>query len=113
VRVAAGVHDAFFDGTAWVSLASVADSGLVLPAIAQGLDVQATAGYSLLELVKAFLHARQVGLLLDNVEQVVAAAPPIGELGHAAPYLTLLSTSHIALWLAAEICVPHSTAGPS
>ena len=63
----------------------VADPGLVLPAIAQGLGMQATADYSLLELGKAFLYARQPGLLLDNDEQVVAAAPLVGELVLATP----------------------------
>ena len=86
----------------FVDLAPVLEATLVMPTIAQALGVNTAASQSTLESLKHYLHRRQVLLLLDNFEQVLAAAPQIGELLVFAPGLKILVTSRAVLHLSAE-----------
>src|SRR4029453_14232443 len=52
--------------------------------------------------LKRYLHEKQLLLLLDNFEQVVAAAPLVAELLAAASGLKVLVTSRVALHLSGE-----------
>ncbi|HZG68439.1 MAG TPA: BTAD domain-containing putative transcriptional regulator, partial [Herpetosiphonaceae bacterium] len=99
---AADVLDDFDDGVCFVALAPVVDPALVIPAVAQALGVQESSGQPLLASVKVHLRARQLLLVLDNFEQVSAAAPVIAELLGAAPQLTVLVTSRAVLRLYGE-----------
>ena len=58
-----------------VGLASVIAADLVLPSIAQTVSVQEASGRSILDGLKGYLRERQLLLVLDNFEQVLAAAP--------------------------------------
>ena len=58
----------------FVDLAPVQRADLVVAAIAAGLGLR-TSGGPLIADVKAYLRARRLVLLLDNFEQVTAAAP--------------------------------------
>ncbi len=71
VQVAAEAADDLPHGAFFVSLASITDPALVLPAIAQALGVSAAAGQSL----SAYLAEKTMLVVLDNFEQVIAAAP--------------------------------------
>jgi predicted ATPase len=94
VQAAAEVVEAYEHGVWWVGLQAVQDADLVLPAIASTLGASGD--------LSAHVGTKQMLLLLDNLEQVVAAAPALGELLAACPNLRLLVTSREPLHLAAE-----------
>ena len=112
-----------FQNGAWlVSLAPVSDPNLVVTVIAATLGVKVTPGaapaYSLLDTLKNHLRDRQLLLLLDNFEQIAAAAPLLSELLAAAPRLKLLVTSRVILKVYGEhkfevppLSLPDTTAG--
>jgi non-specific serine/threonine protein kinase len=92
----------FPDGIVFVSLAPVSDPDLVPSAIAQALDLRAGGEQPLREVVTASLRGRRLLLVLDNFEQVVAAAPLLVEMLAACPGLTALVTSRVALHVTGE-----------
>jgi predicted ATPase len=89
----------FSGGVYFVGLAHVKDAAGVAPAIAQALGVRERADETPSDGVKEVLRAAggAVLLLVDNFEQVVAAAPVLAELLGAAANLKLLVTSRAAL----------------
>jgi predicted ATPase len=94
VQAAAEVVEEQEHGVWWVGLQAVQEADLVVPTIASTVG----AGGGLAEHV----GNRRMLFLLDNLEQVVQAAPALGELLSACPKLTLLVTSREPLHLAAE-----------
>ncbi len=102
LRLAAEAAADFPDGVAFVPLASVGEAALVPSAIAQALALRDGGERPLWEAVAAFLHGRRLLLLLDNMEQVVAAAPLVAGLLAACPGLTALATSRVALRVSGE-----------
>ncbi len=102
LQVAAELLDDFVDGVWFINLAPLGDPTLVAGAIAQTLDINEGSGQPLVEGLKASLRAKRVLLLLDNFEQIVAAAPLVGELLTAVPGLKVLVTSRIPLHLYGE-----------
>jgi predicted ATPase/transcriptional regulator with XRE-family HTH domain len=92
----------FAGGVAVVELAPVREARLVLPAIARALGVRQLAD-PLVDGLAAALGARRQLLVLDNLEQVLAAAPDIGELLARCPGLVALVTSRAALRIRAEL----------
>src|SRR5260370_1674760 len=95
------VHD-FADGVYFVSLASTSDPSLVIPTIARTFDLKETAAWLLLDRLKASLGEKHVLLLLDNFEQVLAAAPHLTDLLTSCPHLTILVTSRATLHVQGE-----------
>ncbi len=102
LAVASDVAEAFQGDVYWTPLAAINDAGLVISAVAKTLDVSERAGTTLLESVKGYLQERVTLLVLDNFEQVLDAAPVVGELLATCPGLTVLVTSRAALQLRAE-----------
>ena len=102
LQAAAESVDTFPDGVWWVPLATVSDPELVLEAIAAALGVRDVPGEALATTLERHLRARHILLVLDNLEQVVDAAPLIGQLIDAAPSLMILGTSREPLLLRAE-----------
>ncbi|MCC6170273.1 MAG: tetratricopeptide repeat protein [Caldilineaceae bacterium] len=102
LQVAAGLLDHFLDGVYVVSLASIRDPALVIPEIAQTLGVREAGGRSLQESLQDSLRDRQLLLVLDNFEQVLAAAPGVGALLAECSRLKVLATSRAALHLYGE-----------
>ncbi len=100
--VATAVRIAFLDGVYFVNLAPISQPELVLPTIAQLLDVQEPPGQPLLSSVQKHLSDRQMLLVLDNYEQVLAAGLVVSDLLSAAPHLRVLVTSRIPLHLRGE-----------
>jgi predicted ATPase/class 3 adenylate cyclase len=82
------------DGVFWVPLAPLADASLVLPAVGEALG----AGDN----VATFLRDREVLVLLDNAEHVLAAAEDLGGLLAASPRLRLLVTSRSPMHVSGE-----------
>jgi hypothetical protein len=95
-------HEVFADGAWFVDLAPLRESALVVPTIVQSLGLKEQSDQSLHELLSAYLHEKQLLLLLDNFEQVVEAAPDITKLLAAAPQLKVLVTSRVILHLRGE-----------
>ncbi|HYP21644.1 MAG TPA: adenylate/guanylate cyclase domain-containing protein, partial [Chloroflexia bacterium] len=102
VQAAAEMLDEFQDGVFFVSLAHVTDPDLVSPAIAQALGMKQVASREMVDTLADYLSDKQLLLLLDNFEQVVAAAPVVVRLLRAAPRLKVLVTSRQALHLRDE-----------
>ncbi|HYN89336.1 MAG TPA: BTAD domain-containing putative transcriptional regulator, partial [Ardenticatenaceae bacterium] len=101
-ETSADSEQAFADGVFFVDLAPVGDPELVASTIAGALDVRPSGARPLQESLADFLRARRLLLLLDNFEQIVAAAPLLSELLDAAPHLKLLVTSREILHLYGE-----------
>jgi predicted ATPase/DNA-binding SARP family transcriptional activator/Tfp pilus assembly protein PilF len=89
------------DGALFVGLAQVSDPELLVSTIAEALEVR-EGGRNLAEGVIEHLGERRMLLVLDNFEQILSAAPFVGELLAAAPRLWILATSRAPLRLAAE-----------
>ena len=102
VQVAAELSDQFPGGVFFVALAAVSDADLVVPTLARVLDIREVSSRPLLETLKEHLQQKQVLLLLDNFEQVAAAALQIEELLLACPHIKVLVTSRAVLHLQTE-----------
>jgi non-specific serine/threonine protein kinase len=102
LQLATSLTDAFRGAVAFVSLAPIATTELVLPSVARALDVEESAAELLVERVAAKLAGRPYLLALDNFEHVVGAAPMIAELLAACPQLSVLVTSRVVLRVQGE-----------
>lgn len=92
----------FPDGATFVPLAAVQDPALVPAAIATALDITAHPNEPLQNTVLAALETCQELLILDNFEQVTAAASFVGTLLTRCPQMTVLVTSRVPLHLRGE-----------
>jgi non-specific serine/threonine protein kinase len=106
VRVAEELTGQFADGGLFVPLAPITDPQLVTSAIAQLLEVRETSELLLLDRVKDALQSRQLLLVLDNFEQVLAAAPIVSALLSNCPQLKVLVTSRAVLHISGEHTYP-------
>ncbi|HEU5102666.1 MAG TPA: tetratricopeptide repeat protein, partial [Roseiflexaceae bacterium] len=102
LAVAHELAGSFADGVCFVDLAPIQDAALVLSVIAQALGVREMPGTALTETLQASLRDRQQLLLIDNFEQVLAAAPLLTPLLAACPQLRILVTSRASLHLSGE-----------
>ena len=91
--------DRFPDGVARVDLTPVRDPDLVLDSIARALGLLDVGGRPALEYLVEALAGRRQLVVLDNVEQVLPAAPQLADLLSACPGLALLVTSRVPLQL--------------
>lgn len=99
----AHLSDASFpDGAVLVQLAAVRDPRQLLPAIADALGITDRSTRPLPERLGEQLAARHQLLVLDNVEQLVAATGALVDLLGAAPGLTALVTSRVRLRVRVE-----------
>ncbi len=98
LEAAAELLASFDDGAWFVGLSSVRDPKLVEPAIAAAMGATGE--------LADHLHDRELLLVLDNLEQVVGAAPDIGRLLDVCLRLTLVATSREPLRLRAELEYP-------
>jgi predicted ATPase/class 3 adenylate cyclase len=97
LQVAAELLDEFADGVFFVALAPLTDPALVASAIASPLGVVEIGERPLKEELETYLRDKEVLLLLDNFEQVLDAAPLLGELLSECPKLKGLATSRSVL----------------
>lgn len=88
----------FEAGVFFVPLAPVTDPSLVLATIAAELGIDEVG---VAQIATAFGPGARL-LVLDNLEQLVAAAPAIGELLAAHPQLKILVTSQVPLRISSE-----------
>ena len=106
VQVATQMREHFADGVCFVLLAAVNEPELVLPAIAEALDIQESADQSLFEQIAVVLQRKHLLLALDNIEQVIAVAPQIEELLAVCPLLKMIVTSREVLRVQCEHVFP-------
>jgi predicted ATPase/transcriptional regulator with XRE-family HTH domain len=92
----------FADGVVYVPLAPIRDAALVPGMVAQTLGIREQVNSSFAEQVCAFLHHKQLLLVLDNVEQVLDSASFVADLLASCPRLFVLVTSRAPLHLCAE-----------
>ena len=89
VEVARAVRADFADGVCFVALAGTLDPTRVIPVIAQELGLWEAADHPPLEQVQDYLREKHLLLLLDNFEQVLAAAPLLARLLTSCPRLSM------------------------
>jgi len=102
LAIAAACAAEFPDGVAFATLVSLDDPDLVLPTIARALGLTDTGGRPIRERFHAALRDRRMLLVLDNWEQVLAAAPELTALLAACPEIVILATSRAPLRLRGE-----------
>ncbi|MBA2557983.1 MAG: tetratricopeptide repeat protein [Chloroflexi bacterium] len=102
IRVAEDVVAEFPDGVWFVPLAPIRDAAFVPSAMAERLGLREVSGDRPEEQVKAFLSARHVLVILDNVEHLLAAGPLVADLLTSCPNLSVLTTSREVLRLSGE-----------
>jgi predicted ATPase/DNA-binding CsgD family transcriptional regulator len=102
LQVASDLAEAFQDNVRFVSLASVRDRDLVIPAIAHAAGLVALSGRTPKSGLQQFLHDQDYLVVLDNLEQVISAAAEIGELLTTCPRLKIIVTSRESLRIADE-----------
>lgn len=102
IQVAGDVHDRFADGVAFVSLAGLTDPRLVLAATATALGIRELPDRAPLDLLSRQLQERQVLVVMDNVEHLLAAAPDLAALLATCRGLTVLATSRAPLHISGE-----------
>ena len=90
----------FADGPCFVPLGAIDEPERVLPEFARALGIPDDEG------VASFLAGRELLLVADNLEQVVDAAPELGELLAASPGSKLVATSRAPLRVAGEHELP-------
>ena len=95
LEAAAELVPTYKAGVFWVGLASLREPSLVTEQIAQTLGAR--------DGLAAYIGEGEMLLLLDNLEQVIEAAPDLSELVHACPNLTLLCTSRELLRVQGEV----------
>jgi predicted ATPase len=102
LQVALELLGHFEAGTFLVMLESIRDPTMVVPAIAETLGVREIPGQPRHETLSDHLGDAHALLLLDNFEQVVAAAPAISMLLESCPRLAVLATSRTPLRVRGE-----------
>ena len=102
LRVIAELAALFGDGARFVSLASLRDPDLVIPAVVQGLGRWEASEQPPIATLQALLRDKELLLGLDNFEHVVEAAPLLTDLLAACPRLTLAVTSRVPLHVTGE-----------
>ncbi len=90
------------DTVALVDLAPLREPDLVLPAIARALGLEESGSQPVAAYLAEAIGAQRLLLILDNLEQVTAAAPAVGDLLLTCPELVILGTSRVRLRLRGE-----------
>lgn len=102
LAVAAELTAVFPATPVFVSLAPVHDPDLMLPTLAQVLGVKEEGERPLLTRLQTHISNKHLLLLLDNFEQITAAAPLLADLLATCHSLHVLVTSRERLHLSAE-----------
>jgi predicted ATPase/class 3 adenylate cyclase len=107
LQAAGQVAERFSDGAWLAELAPVRDPAGVDGAVAAVFSVTAPAGQGTREALVEFLRAKELLLVLDNCEQILAEAAALaGALQRSCPRLVILATSREALGIEGERVVP-------
>ena len=102
VRAAAQVADRFAEGAFFVALAATTDGALIPAAVTSAIGLPEDRERSIAEVLRDWLHEREVLLVLDNLEQIEDAAGAVDALLADAPRIRVLATSRAPLHVAGE-----------
>ena len=102
LQAAADQLDRFDDGLFFVDLTAERDPNGVFSAIVRAIGLERVGEALPLDALKSELAGKHMLLLLDNFEQVIAAAPGLAELLGACAGITALVTSRQALHVRGE-----------
>ena len=102
IALAAEVAGDYPDGVYFVPLAPVRDPGLVPSTIAQSLGLQDARDRPLMDHLVSQLNERQVLLVLDNFEHLLAGAPAVARLLRETSALRILVSSRSSLRISGE-----------
>ncbi|MFA7460688.1 MAG: DUF4062 domain-containing protein [Trueperaceae bacterium] len=102
LAVAGRLKREFEHGVYFIQLAPVREPAFMPTALVRELGLAVPAGVPPMEAVRAFLHDKQVLLVLDNFEQILPAATYVADLLAAAPGLEVLVTSRAVLRITSE-----------
>jgi predicted ATPase/DNA-binding winged helix-turn-helix (wHTH) protein len=103
IAIGGAIADRFTAGVQFVNLASITRPDLVATALADALDIQQAAGRTIPQLIGDQLKdSGPFLLLLDNFEQVIAAATVVAETLEACPSLKIVVTSRSCLHIYGE-----------
>ena len=106
LAVAAELAADITEGVTFVPLAQIRDPARVLPTVARALGVRMDSDRPIAARLAAILQDRDLLLVLDNLEQVVEAAPEVAEILVACPTLRVLVTSRTRLRVSGEHAFP-------
>jgi predicted ATPase/transcriptional regulator with XRE-family HTH domain len=101
-QVAVDLADQFADGVRFADLTTARTAEDVIRAVAEASGLREAPGESLEHCLTDWLGGRELLLVLDNFEHVVATAPQLTRWLQAQPGLTVLVTSREALRLTGE-----------
>jgi predicted ATPase/DNA-binding CsgD family transcriptional regulator len=107
IRAASDLGRGFKDGAWLVELAEVQDPALVTNAVMAALDLRDQAATAPEDLIHAFLHERELLLVLDNCEHLLQAVANLAaDVVSRAAGVRIVATSREPLAIAAEHVVP-------
>ena len=102
IEVARAAADGYADGAHFARLSAVSDARELPAALARSLAVPVRASESPTSALAWFLGARELLLVLDNLEHLLAGTTLLADLLARCPGLTILTTSREPTSLAAE-----------
>ncbi len=105
LAAAHAVAGRFADGATFISLETLTDPALIRSTVVQQLHIPTPPGQTLDESLLAFFRPRQLLVVVDNVEQLMAAAPLTERILEMAPGLKVLATSREPLRIRGERAV--------
>lgn len=106
LRIAAEVQNHYSDGILFVPLDAVEEATLLGFYIAQQLEIKSLKQEDWLQEVIHNLQAKEMLLVLDNLEQIIESALQIDRILNECPGICILVTSRIVLDLSYEIEYP-------
>ena len=106
LQVAADLVDTFRDGVWFVDLAADATPDDAFESVIRALSLSVSRTGAPLDVLKNRLRDRNMLLVLDNFEQVVAAGPSVAELLRSAPEMKVVVTSRETLRVRGEQVYP-------
>jgi predicted ATPase/Tfp pilus assembly protein PilF len=99
------VAASFRDGVVYRALSGLASSDLLVPSLAEALGIQLSRDEDPVVELEAFLHSKQLLIVLDNFEHLTSAAGLLPALLEHAPGVRMLVTSRECLNLQHETLV--------
>jgi predicted ATPase len=102
IQAAAEVAEEYPDGIFLTELASITDTELVLPTMAQAVGIAEAPPEPIAARLATALSSARMLVVLDNFEQLLGAAPALASLLTSCTSLSLLATSRAPLHLTAE-----------